>query len=288
VRASTFNIAIDDPHHAINYPQRIIGSIGQPVGVAPLPINAQGKKTFAVVCGTVPAGTTFNTSTGVISGTPTALDERPVPLRVRMTDSYGWVDSSFILVVNGGVTPWLAYPEYMQIGVGRKVAIVPTRTGLPAVARYWISEGLPKGLHFSTKTGAITGRSVVHDGIIYEPTIMAIGADGKPAASTWVSITVIKPAVPMRVTARPATKPVKPGKTMLVAKIRHPKYAHLTAKVSCSKCTFTFNKKTGKLVVRTTKSTKKVTVNIVGQPSGARARTAYAGHAWTRTWKVHA
>jgi hypothetical protein len=286
VRASDFNIAIDDPHHAVNYPNRIVGSVGQPLTISPLPINAQGPETFALVCGALPAGMTFNAHTGVISGTPTAKDERPVPLRIRMTDSYGWVDSSLLFVVNDTAAPWLAYPEYIQIGVGRKVAIMPTRSGLPTVKRYWVSEGLPTGLHFSTKTGAITGTSVVHDGIIYEPTIMAIGADGKPVASTWVSITIVKPAIPMRVTSRPAAKQLKKGKSVLVAKVRHPSSAMLSAHVTCRACTFTFNKKTGKLVVTARKGTKKVTVRIVGQPTTAKAKTAFAGHIWTRTWSV--
>jgi hypothetical protein len=198
------------------------------------------------------------------------------------------VDSSFIFVVNDGVTRWLVYPEYTQIGVGRKVTIVPTRTGLPPVARYWISEGIPKGLRFSTKTGALTGGSVVHDGIIFEPTIMAIGADGGPVPSTWVSVAVMKPAVPMTVTARPATRPVKPGKTAVVTKVKQPSYSRLSARVTCSHCSFTFKAATGKLVVKVAKGTKKVTVRIVGQPSGAKAKMAYAGHTWTRTWKVNA
>jgi hypothetical protein len=285
-RSSDFNIAIDDPHHAVNYPNRVIGSVGRQLAIRPLPVNSQGAEKFELVCGTLPAGVSLDPRTGVMSGAPTALDERPVPLRVRMTDRYGWVDASLLFVVNDGVTPWLAYPEYMQIGVGRKVSIVPTRTGLPAVKRYWLSQGLPTGLRFSTKTGAITGTSVVNDGTVYEPTIMAIGADGKPVASTWVSITVVKPAIAMKVTARPASKSLKRGTSTLVRKVKRPLGATLTAKVTCKKCSFTFNKKTGKVVVEATKSTKKVTATIVGQPSGARGRAAYAGHTWTRTWHV--
>ena len=283
-RTSDITFAVDDPSHAVNYPNRIIGSVGQPATISPLPINTQGTTRYAVVCGTLPAGTLFNERTGVISGTPTITDERPVPLRVRMTDGYGWVDASLLFVVNSGVTPWLAYPEYMQIGVGRRVSIVPTRTGLPPVSRYWISAGLPAGLTFSTKTGAITGSSVVHDGIIYEPTIMAIGTDGKPVASTWVSITVIKPAVPMRVSARNATKRLNRAHTVLVTKVKHPSFVTLTATVRCTACSTSFNKRTGRLVVTTRKGTKKVTVTIVGQPNTAKTRTSYAGHTWTRTW----
>jgi hypothetical protein len=284
VRATDITIAVDDPYHAVNYPNRVIGSVGQPLTVSPLPINVQGTPRYAIVCGTLPAGMNFNARTGAMSGTPTSIDQRPIPLRIRMTDGYGWVDSSLLFVVDAGVTPWLAYPEFMQIGIGRQVSITPTRTGLPPVSRYWISAGLPTGLTFNTRTGAITGTSVVHDGIIYEPTIMAIGADGRPVASTWVSITIIKPAVPMQVVGRNAAKPMKRGRTALVTRVKHPSFVTLTAKVTCAKCTFTFNRRSGRLVVTTRKGTKRVTVTIVGQPNSVRTKTSYAGHTWTRTW----
>ncbi|MDD2859121.1 MAG: putative Ig domain-containing protein, partial [Candidatus Nanopelagicales bacterium] len=157
VRVSDFTIAVDDPHHAINYPNRIIGSIGQGLTVTPLPINTVGATRFQVVCGAVPAGMTLNPTTGVISGTPTTLDERPMPLRVRMTDTYGWVDTSFIIVVNPGVTPWLRYPEFAELGYGTKAVITPTRSGLPAGGTYAIDGALPPGLAFDTRTGIISG-----------------------------------------------------------------------------------------------------------------------------------
>ena len=285
-RASDINIAIDDPHHAVNYPNQVIGSVGHPLTITPLPINAQGSTRFTLACGSLPPGTSLNPNSGLIAGTPTVLDQRPIPLRVRMTDSYGWVDASLLLVVNPGVTPWLAYPEYMQIGVGRAATITPTRSGLGTVKEYRIRGDIPKGMRFSHRTGSLTGTGLIHDGIIYEPTIVAIGADGNILTSTWVSITVIKPAVPMRVAARSAARTVRATRTVLVTKIKHPSYVRLTASVACRHCSFRFNAKTGRLVVRTAKSTRKVAVTIVGQPTTARTKVAFAGHVWSRTWRV--
>ncbi|MEI6362603.1 MAG: putative Ig domain-containing protein [Actinomycetes bacterium] len=285
-RVTAFNIAIDDPHHAVNYPNRVIGSTGQSTAVTPLPINAVGAKRFELVCGTLPAGTSMNPRTGVISGTPTTLDERPMPLRVRMTDAYGWVDASMLFVVNNGVTPWMRYPEFAPIGIGRVVRIVPTVSGFPRVGHYVLVGLLPKGLSLNARTGVISGRSVVVNHLVYEPTIVSFGPDDKRITTTVPSMTVIKPAVPMKVTARFANRAVPKGTTVVVTNVKHPSYVVLSAKVVCSKCSYTFSKKTGKVVVTTRKGATRVTVTVVGQPRTPATRAAYAGHTWTRTWAV--
>ena len=284
--ASAFNIAIDDPHHAVNYPNRIIGSMGRPLRITPLPVNAQGARTFALVCGELPTGTTLNARTGVISGTPTTLDERPMPLRVRMTDAYGWVDASLLFVVAPGVTPWLRYPEFAEIGTGRAVRIVPTVSGMPRLGHYVLLGLLPKGLTLDARTGVISGRSVVVNHLVYEPTIVAFGPDDKRLTTTVPSMTVIKPAVPMKVTARFADRAVPKGTTVLVTKVKHPAFVALTATVTCKGCSYTFNKKTGRLSLKVTKAGSTVKVNIIGQPKTRATRVAYAGHTWTRSWKV--
>jgi hypothetical protein len=285
VRVSDFMIAIDDPHHAVNYPNRIIGSIGESVAVTPFEVNAVGATTYQLVCGELPPGLVLNAATGVVSGTPTGLVERPVPLRLRMTDSYGWVDSSFILVVDPGVTPWLRYPELAELGYGRKASIVPTRSGLPPSDSYRITGKLPRGLTLNAKTGVISGVAKVRNGLVYEPTITAIGVDGQPQVSTVPSMTVVKPAVPMRVTARPVTKALKRGSTIVVVRVKHPVASRLTTRVTCSSCTHSFNTKTGRMVVKVAKAGTTVKVRIVALPVG-KARTAYAGHVWTRIWRV--
>lgn len=185
-----------------------------------------------------------------------------------------------------GVTPWLRYPEFAELGYGTKAVITPTRSGLPAGGTYAIDGALPPGLAFDTRTGIISGVAKINDGIVYEPTVTAVGADGKAQVSTRASITVIKPAVPMQVIARAATTAVKAGTTVLVARVRHPNYASLSAKVTCKACTSVFTPSTGKLVVKLAKGTTSVTVRIVASPIGAKAKVAFAGHAWSRTWRV--
>lgn len=286
-RVADINVAIDDPHHAVNYPNRIIASIGSPVTVTPITINEHGKTTYELVCGTLPSGLSLDPKTGVISGTPTTLDERPIPLRIRITDDYGWIDSSQIIVVNPGTTPWLRYPEYAELGAGATATIVPTATGLGPVAGFTADGDLPPGLTLDQRTGVISGTPRVRDGIVYEPTITALDAAGTPVASTWVSITVIKPAVPMRVVAQRATTKLKASKAVVViSSVKHPSWVTLKETVKCSGCTWTLNKKTGKLTVKPGKKTKRISVTILGSPKGAKYSETYAGHAWSRSWKV--
>lgn len=285
-RATDFNIAVDDPHHALNYPNRIIGSIGQSITVTPLKVNSSGTTKFSVVCGKVPAGVTFNASTGVLTGTPTQLDERPTPIRVRMSDDFGWVESSFIFVVNSGVTQWLRYADFAQIGTGQSVAIVPTRSGLPATDSYALSGAIPKGLKFNKSTGVLSGRALVSNGVVYSPTVTALGADRKPQTTTVVRVKVVKPGVPMKVNGRVQSSPLKVSSSVVVTKTTHPAYSRLDAYVTCKGCTFNFDRKLGKLTVKTGKSTTTVTATIVAAPVGSKAKALYADHAWSRTWQA--
>lgn|GEM_PF-1617542 len=285
-RVSDVAIYVDDPHHAANYPNQIRASVGSPLTVTPFEVNAHGPTTYALVCGSLPAGVTLDEKTGVIAGTPSAPDATPIPLRIRMTDDYGSVDSSFIITSEAGQIPWMRYPEYAEIGSGLRTTITPTVSALPTVASFEIDGEIPEGLSFDSRTGVISGVALVRDDIVYEPTITALDAGGQPLTSTWSSITVIKPAVPMHVKARAAKKKITKKKTTVVTTVRHPKYTTLSADVFCTGCTWTFNKKSGKLTIKKPKKKTQVTVFITALPKGPKAKSEFAGHEWYRTWKV--
>jgi hypothetical protein len=203
-----------------------------------------------------------------------------------MTDDYGSVDSSFIITSEAGQIPWMRYPEYAEIGSGLRTTITPTVSALPTVASFEIDGEIPEGLSFDSRTGVISGVALVRDDIVYEPTITALDAGGQPLTSTWSSITVIKPAVPMHVKARAAKKKITKKKTTVVTTVRHPKYTTLSADVFCTGCTWTFNKKSGKLTIKKPKKKTQVTVFITALPKGPKAKSEFAGHEWYRTWKV--
>jgi hypothetical protein len=255
--------------------------------ITPFEVNSHGETSFELVCGSLPAGMQLDASTGVISGTPTAADPAPAPLRVRMTDDYGSVDSSFIVTSEAGQIPWLRYPEYSEIGSGLLATITPTVSGMPSIASFEIAGELPEGLDFDPRSGVISGIAAIRDNIVYEPTITALDAAGQPLTSTWSSIAVIKPAVPMQVKARPASKKLTTKQTTIVTAVRHPKYTRLVADVECVGCAWTFNKKTGKLTVKGAKKNSWVTVWVTALPKTLRAKKDYAGHEWRRSWRAN-
>jgi outer membrane protein OmpA-like peptidoglycan-associated protein len=67
-----------------------------------------GSKIFSVI-GTLPPGLTFNTSTGVISGTPTTVGSYAIQIRVTDADSTVATTSSFTIQVTNPASSVLAY-----------------------------------------------------------------------------------------------------------------------------------------------------------------------------------
>ncbi|MDA0252920.1 MAG: putative Ig domain-containing protein [Actinobacteria bacterium] len=144
--ASSFSFPVDDPHHSVSYPVRVIAALGEPVDVFRHAKGNSGPTTYALVCGTMPAGLTLNRKTGVLSGTPATEVQYPIPLRIRQTDEHGWVDSSMLLLVDGSTNPWLAYPDHVTLSTGASRTIRATVVGLPD-ATYELSGRLPKGMN---------------------------------------------------------------------------------------------------------------------------------------------
>jgi len=110
--------------------------------------------TWSILSGSLPAGLGINSSTGLISGTPTAAGD--YTFKVKVTDGTR-VDS-----------------QTYTLGVGDPLKITsPTKaTGLPNTpftyqstasggrgTYAWTAEGLPAGFAIDPKTGAITGTS---------------------------------------------------------------------------------------------------------------------------------
>jgi uncharacterized protein YhjY with autotransporter beta-barrel domain len=128
------------------YSQTITGS----GGVAPY--------TYAIVSGALPAGLTLNTSTGVISGTPTATGA--FNLTVQATDSASTPNTgtrAYTLNVGGNVLT--VNPSSLPAGTqGTAYNQTVSATGGTGPYTFSVASGsLPAGLTLNTSTGAITG-----------------------------------------------------------------------------------------------------------------------------------
>ncbi|MDH5655092.1 MAG: putative Ig domain-containing protein, partial [Spirochaetia bacterium] len=111
---------------------------------------------FAVTAGTLPAGLLLDGTTGVISGTPTAVTASSV-ITITATNGGGSGTGNVTITVNDAPPSALNYggnPYVFTVNAGI-TPIAPTITGTPTL--YSISPALPTGLVFDTATGGISG-----------------------------------------------------------------------------------------------------------------------------------
>lgn len=121
--------------------------------------NGAGVSSFSITP-TLPAGLSFNTTTGVISGKPTAVSAA-TSYTITATNLGGNTTTTFSLAVR------VDEPSSLQYAIANSIlrnqaltAITPTYEGSPA-ASFSVSPTLPTGLSFNTTTGAISGTPTV-------------------------------------------------------------------------------------------------------------------------------
>ena len=129
------------------------------------PVTASGGTgtlSFALSGATLPTGLNFSTSTGQITGTPTAtlaLTTFTVTVTDQTTPTAQTSSKTFSLTVNGALTTTQAVPSTILITGSAATPFTPvTASGGTGTLSFVLSGGvLPTGLSFSTSTGQITG-----------------------------------------------------------------------------------------------------------------------------------
>jgi hypothetical protein len=124
--------------------------------VALSPTISGGPVLSYTIAPALPAGLSINSSTGVISGTPTALAPSASYV-VTATNSGGSTTASVSLTVNDVIPSALSYPSSAPFVRGTAiVALSPTVSGGPVMS-YTIAPALPAGLTINSSTGIISG-----------------------------------------------------------------------------------------------------------------------------------
>src|SRR5271166_2541592 len=130
------------------------GTVGVPFDSGAMTVTGgTAPYTFSIGSGPLPAGLTLNTSTGEVTGTPTA----PGAFTVQVTDSLGGVGTACMIAINPPLSVTCAANNTGDVGVPFNSGPM-TVTGGAAPYTFSIGSGtLPAGLTLNTSTGAITG-----------------------------------------------------------------------------------------------------------------------------------
>mgnify|MGYP000411443009 CR=1 FL=1 len=159
--STTMDIIVNDaPPVNFTYPTPPIYYLN--TAITPLtPGNNGGTPSSYSISPALPAGLSFNTSTGVISGTPTAITASATYV-VTASNFVGSASQNVVIEVKDYAPTNLAYP-ITTLTATKTVAIsaqTPTVSG-GAVTSYTVSPALPSGLSINVNTGVLSGTATV-------------------------------------------------------------------------------------------------------------------------------
>jgi hypothetical protein len=171
------------------------GDVGVPYSSALVATGGTAPYTFAIVSG-MPGGLSLNTSSGLITGTPTAAGS--FSLTAKVTDAKGVVATA-----TGGcpiavaTTPTLACVAQTtgQVGVAYNAALV--RSGGSAPYTFSIVGGsLPAGLALDPSSGAISGTPTTAAAFSFQAKVVdAAGASATTAANCPITTAAAAPTL---------------------------------------------------------------------------------------------
>jgi hypothetical protein len=151
------------------------------------PTSSGGAVVSYAVSPTLPTGLALNTSTGIISGTPTTLTTS-ANYTVTATNTGGSTTASLSITVNDVAPSTLTYSSNPAIYT-RDTAITantPTSSG-GAVVSYAVSPALPTGLALNTSTGVISGTPSA-ESVAAIHTITATNTGGSATADLGITV----------------------------------------------------------------------------------------------------
>ena len=144
-----------NPPVVVNPPSVPGGIVGVAYSQTFSATGGNGSYTYARSAGTLPAGLTLNSATGVLSGTPTAAATRT--FTIRATDGTGARGTRSYTVTIGAAI--VVNPTTLPGGtVGSAYSRTISSTGGTGAKTYSIGAGaLPAGLALNSSTGVISG-----------------------------------------------------------------------------------------------------------------------------------
>ena len=151
-----------------------------------------GSVTNFSVTPTLPAGMAINTTTGVISGTPTAVSAK-ANYTVTASNAGGATTTVLQIAVTLTAPDKLVYPQ-TTINATAGVGIQPDIPSVEGVVTaYSVNPALPPGLSVDTTTGAITGTPTVASSTATY-TVTASNATGSTTATLQITVSQSPPS----------------------------------------------------------------------------------------------
>ena len=179
-------------HVSIDCPKLNTGAIGEPYSVALPTYGGIPPFTYSIIAGALPPGLTLNSTTGVISGTPTTAGN--FFYTAQVVDSVGaFYDLKCEIKIGQPITLACA-KSTGQVGVAYSSSLVATG-GVAPYTFSIISGSLPAGLTLNSSTGAITGTPTTSG--IFNFTAQVVDSTGSAAGTTTAtcSIVIAPPAI---------------------------------------------------------------------------------------------
>jgi Putative Ig domain/Matrixin/Ig-like domain from next to BRCA1 gene len=175
----------------ISSPSTLSGAVGFAFNYQLAVSGGTAPFSWSIVNGSLPAGLTLNSSTGIISGTPTAAASATAT--VQVTDALNRTAQVLINVTVSLPSLSIASASVPQAQVGSQFSYQLSATGGKPPYTWAVTGGaLPGGLSLAASTGVISGTPTAGGGFSFAVT----ATDAQPASASKVfSMTVALPAL---------------------------------------------------------------------------------------------
>ena len=192
-------------------------TVNQPYSQTVVTTGGQAPVTFSVSAGSLPAGLTLNTTSGVISGTPTSAASSPVSFTLTTTDAVGNSNSeTYGITINA--TPSITTTTLPNPAENESyVKSIDVNGGTAPDQFAIISGSIPPGLTLNTTTGVLSGVPTTINGNPFNFTIGVTDAAGATVSQSFtLTVFGVSSAVPTPTgVVLTFNAPINPGSTVL-------------------------------------------------------------------------